>query len=59
MNTTWIITAFVIIDDLMSALGNCSHLLAQVGDAEMLAVVNVTAKHFQSLHERALCVTRE
>lgn len=59
MNATWIITAFVVIDDLMTALKHKSHPLAQASDAEVLTVAIVAAKYFQNHHERALCVMRE
>ena len=54
MNDTWIITAFVIIDDLMTALDHHSHVLAGVPDAEIVTVAVVAAKYFQNHHERAL-----
>ncbi len=56
MNDTFIITAYVIIDDLMNHLGHRSHVLAQVSDAELLTVAVVAAKYFNNNHERALCV---
>jgi len=59
MNAIWIITAFVVIDDLMTALKHKSHPLAQTSDAEVLNVAIVAAKYFQNHHERALCVMRE
>jgi len=58
MNATWIITAFVVIDDLMTALKQKSHPLAQASDAEVLTVAIVAAKYFQNHHERALCVQK-
>ncbi|MBU6351834.1 MAG: hypothetical protein KGS73_16985 [Chloroflexi bacterium] len=54
-----IITASVVIDDLMTALKHKSHPLAQTSDAEVLNVAIVAAKYFQNHHERALCVMRE
>ena len=59
MNATWIITAFVVIDDLMTALGHRTHPLAQASDAEVLTVAIVAAKYFQNHHECALCVMQE
>jgi len=44
MNATWSITAFVVIDDLMTALKHKSHPLAQASDAEVLTVAIVAAK---------------
>lgn len=51
MNTTRIITAFVIIDDLMTALERRTHPLAQTSDAEVLTVAIVSARYFQNLQE--------
>lgn len=59
MNATWIITAFVVIDDLMTALGHRTHPLAQASDAEVLTVAIVAAKYYQNHHECALCVMQE
>ena len=47
-------TAFVVIDKLMAALGHRDHVLAQVSDAEVLTVAVVAAKYFQHHLERAL-----
>ncbi len=58
MNDEWIVTAYVVIDEVMRALGHRSHGLAQVSDAEVLTVAVVAAKYFQSHHERALQVLR-
>jgi hypothetical protein len=58
MDDLWIITSFVIIDDLMKQLDHHSHPLAQVSDAEVLTVAVVAAKYFQNHHERALCIMR-
>jgi len=54
MNDLKIITAYVIIDDVMKHLGHKSHCLAQVSDAEVLIVAVVAALHFQNHHETAL-----
>jgi len=51
MNAEWIITNFVIIDDLMRILNHQSHRLAQVPDAEILTIAVVAAKYFQNHHE--------
>ena len=59
MNAIWIITVFVVIDDLMQALEHRSHVLAQVPDAEILIVALVAAKYFQNHHERALWVLQQ
>lgn len=59
MNASWIIAAFLVIDDVMTVLGHESHPLAQATDAEVLTVAIVAAKYFQNHHERALCVMNE
>ncbi len=56
MDTTWIVTVFVITDDLMTLLEHRSHVLAQVPDAEIVTVAIVAAKYFANHHERALQV---
>ena len=58
MNDTLIVTAFVITDDLMHALGHRSHPLARVGDAEVVTVAVAAAACFQNHQERALCIMR-
>ena len=55
MNTTWIITVFVVIDDLMAALEHRSHPLAQASDVVVLTVAVGAAKYFQN-HHSAPCV---
>ena len=54
MNDTVIITAYVIVDDVMRSLGHKSHALAQVSDAEVLTVAVAAAKFFHNNHESAL-----
>ena len=44
MNPLWIITVFVIIDELLAKGGHADHRLAQVSDAEVLTVALVAAK---------------
>ncbi len=56
MNDEWIVTAYVVIDEVMRALGHRSHGLAQVSDAEVLTVAVLAAKYFGNHHERALQV---
>ncbi len=56
MSDDLIVTIYVVIDDVMQALGHRSHPLAQVSDAEVLTVAVVAAKYFQNHHERALQV---
>jgi hypothetical protein len=59
MNAEWIITVFVITDELLTKGGHHDHQLSQVGDAEILTVAVVAAKYFQNHHERALLMMRE
>ncbi|MBA3712189.1 MAG: IS982 family transposase [Pyrinomonadaceae bacterium] len=59
MNDDVIITAYVVIDDMMKHLGHQSHVLAQVSDAEVLTVAVAAAQFFHNNHEAALgIVTR-
>ena len=59
MNATWIITVFVIVDELLQKGGHRDHPLAQVSDAEVLTVAIVAAKYFYNNHERALLLLQE
>ncbi len=59
MNAEWIITVFVILDELLTKGSHHDHQLSQVGDAEVLTVAVVAAKYFQNHHERALLMIRE
>lgn len=59
MNPTWIITVFVIVDELLAKGGQRDHVLAQVTDAEVLTVALVAAKYFHNNHERALLLLQE
>ncbi|MCA1606203.1 MAG: IS982 family transposase [Acidobacteria bacterium] len=59
MNAEWIITVFVILDELLTKGGHHDHQLSQVGDSEVLTVAVVAAKYFQNHHERALLMMRE
>ncbi len=58
MSDDLIVTAYVVIDETMRALGHRSHGLAQVSDAAVLTVAVVAAKYFANNHERALGVLR-
>ncbi len=51
MNAEWIITVFVILDELLAKGGHHDHTLARVGDAEVLTVAVVAAKYFQNYLE--------
>jgi hypothetical protein len=54
MDGDFIVTAFVVIDKTMAALGHRDHVLALASDAEVLTVAVVAAKYFQNHLERAL-----
>jgi hypothetical protein len=56
MDGEFIVTAFVVIDKLMAALGHRDHMLARASDAEVLTVAVVAAKYFQNHLARALQV---
>ncbi len=56
MNADFIITVYVVIDDLMHLRDHQSHCLAHISDAEVLTVAIIAAKYFQNNHERALQV---
>lgn len=59
MDAEWIITVFLILDELCTKGGRQRHKLAHVCDAEVLTVAVVAAPYFQNHHERALLVLRE
>ena len=59
MDATWIITVFVVIDEVMERLEHRSHVLAEVPDAEILTIAVVAAKYFHNHHERAVCLMRD
>jgi hypothetical protein len=56
MSDDLIVTVYVVIDDVMRALGHRGHPAAQLSDAEVLTVAVVAATSFQNHHERALQV---
>jgi hypothetical protein len=56
MNDTYIVTAYVVIDDLLKAYGVADDCRAQSSAAEVLTVAVVAAKYFQNHHERALAI---
>jgi hypothetical protein len=59
MNDTYIVTTFVVVDDLLKAYAYRDDCRAQSSAAEVLTVAVVAAKYFQNHHERALCVMRQ
>lgn len=58
MDDDFIVTAFVVIDKTMAALGHRDDVRAGASDAEVLTVAVVAAKYFQSHLARALGVMR-
>lgn len=58
MDDTRIIATFVIIDDILTALGHRTHCLARTPDAEVLLVAVLAATYFQNHHEHALWVLK-
>ncbi len=56
MNDTYIVTAYVVIDDMLKAYGFADDSRASSAAAEILTVGVVAAKYFQNHHERALCI---
>lgn len=56
MNDTYIVTALVVIDDLLQACNYQEDCRTQSNAAEILTVAVVAAKYFQNHHERALCL---
>src|SRR5258706_4383304 len=56
MNDTYILTSYVVIDDVSKAYGFADDCRATGTAAAVLTVSVVAAKYFQNHHERALCV---
>lgn len=56
MNDTYIVTTYVVIDDILKAYGFADDVRASSAAAEILTVGVIAAKYFQNHHERALCV---
>ena len=54
MDHDFIVTAFVVIDKVMAALGHRDDVQARANDAEVLTVAVVAAKYVQNHMERAL-----
>lgn len=59
MNDSYIVTAFVVLDDLLKAHAYQDDCRAQSSAAEILTVAVVAAKYFQNHHERALCLLHQ
>lgn len=56
MNDTYIVTVYVVMDDLLKVMKYQSDVRTSVTGAEILTVAVVAAKYFQNHHERALGV---
>jgi hypothetical protein len=56
MNDHYIVTVYVIVDDLLKAMHHPTDVRAGRSDAEILTVAIVAAQAFQNHHERALCI---
>ncbi len=56
MNDTYIVTTYVVIDDILKGCGLVDDKRATGSAAEKLTVGVIAAKYFQNHHERALCV---
>jgi hypothetical protein len=56
MNDLYIVTSYVVIDDILKAYGFADDRRATGTAAEILTVGVVAAKYFQNHHERALCI---
>ncbi len=54
MNDTYIVTVYVVLDDLLRVLRYHDDRRAELSAAEILTVAVVAAKYFQNHHERAL-----
>lgn len=59
MSATWIITTFVIIDDLMSKYGHQSDCRSRVSDSEILTIAVCAAKFCQNHHERTVVLLQQ
>ncbi len=56
MNDTYIVTSYVVIDDMLKAWGYQDDCRASGYGAEILTVAVIAAKYFHNHHERALCM---
>jgi len=56
MNDEYIVTVYVVIDDLLEAMNYQDDVRAQSRASEVLTVAVLAAKYFQNHHERGLCI---
>lgn len=59
MNDTYIVTTYVVIDDILKAYGYRDDCRAQGSAAEILTVAVVAAKYLQNHHERTLYILNQ
>lgn len=59
MNATYIVTSYVVIDDVLKAIGHTDDIRIHVSSAEILTVAIIAAKYFQNHHERALWMLQQ
>ena len=59
MNDTYIVTAYVIIDDVLKLMNHHDDSRARTSAAEILTIAVVAAKYFQNHHERTVCILRQ
>jgi Transposase DDE domain len=59
MDDHFIVTAFTVIDDLMTSLEHHTHVLAHVSDAEILIIALVASKFFKGNLEIALNIMKQ
>ncbi len=59
MNATYIVTVYVVIDDVLKAMGHRDDSRTEISSAEIVTVAVVAAKYFQNHHERALCMLQQ
>ncbi len=59
MNATYIVTVYVVIDDVLKEMGHGDDSRAVISNAEIVTVAVVAAKYFQNHHERALCLLQQ
>ena len=59
MNDTYIVTKYVVIDDILKAYGYQDDSRSQSSAAEILTVAVVAAKYLQNHHERTLYILHQ
>lgn len=59
MNATYIVTVYVVIDDVLKEMDHVDDSRATISSAEIVTVAVVASKFFQNHHERALCMLQQ